>query len=44
MELRLQTNIECIYFCKCIAVGLSMAFIAAFSLEWNIELKIIIKQ
>jgi len=35
---------ECIYFCKWIAVGLSIAFIAAFSLEPNIELKIIIKQ
>jgi len=44
MKLRLQTHIECIYCCKWIAVGLSIAFIAAFSLESNIELKIIIKQ
>jgi len=44
MKLRLQTHIECIYFCKCIAVGLSIAFIATFSLESNIELKMIIKQ
>ena len=43
-ELRLQTHKECIYACKWIAVGLSIAFIAAFSLESNIELKIIIKQ
>jgi len=32
----LQTHIECIYFCKWIALGLSIAFIAAFSLESNI--------
>jgi len=44
MKLRLQTHIECIYFCKWIAVGLSIAFIAAFSLESNNELKMIIKQ
>jgi len=44
MKLRLQTHIGCIYFCKWIAVGLSIAFIAAFSPESNIELKIIIKQ
>jgi len=44
MKRRLQTHIECIYFCKWNAVGLSIAFIAAFSLESNIELKIIIKQ
>jgi len=39
-----ETHIECIYFCKWVAIGLSIAFIAAFSLESNIELKIIIKQ
>jgi len=44
MKLKLQTHIERIYFCKWIAVGLSVAFIAAFSLESNIALKIIIKQ
>jgi len=44
MKLRLQTHIECIYFCKWIAAGLSIAFIVAFSLESNIELKITIKQ
>jgi len=44
MKLRLQTRIDCIYFCKWIAVGLSIDFIAAFLLESNIELKIIIKQ
>jgi len=44
IKLRLQTRIECIYFCKWIAVGLSIAFIAVFSLESNVELKIIIKQ
>jgi len=44
MKLRMQTHIECIYFCKWFAVSLSIAFIAAFSLESNIELKIIIKQ
>jgi len=44
MKLRLHTHIECIYFWKWITVGLSIAFIAAFSLESNIELKIIIKQ
>jgi len=32
------------YFCKLIAVGVSIVFIAAFSLEANIKLKIIIKQ
>jgi len=44
MELRVQTHIECIYVCKWIAIGLSIAFIATFSLESNIELKITIKQ
>jgi len=44
MKLRLQTHIECIYFCKWIAVGLSIAFIAAFSLESNVEFRIITKQ
>jgi len=44
MKLRLQTHMECIYFCKWIAVGSLIAFTAAFSLESNIELKIIIKQ
>jgi len=44
MKLRLQTHIECVYFCKWIAVGLLIAFVAAFSLESNIELKIIINQ
>jgi len=44
MKLRLQTHIECVCFCKWIAVGLSIAFIAVFSLESNIELKIIINQ
>jgi len=44
MKLRLQTHIECIYFCKWIAVGSSIAFIAPFLLESNIELKIIIKR
>ena len=44
MKLRLQTHMECIYFCKWIAAGLLIAFIAAFSLESNMELKIIIKQ
>jgi len=44
MKLRLQTRMECIYFCKWIAVGSLIAFIAAFSLESNIELKIITKQ
>jgi len=44
MKLRLQTHMECVYFCKWIAVGLSIAFIAAFSLESNVELKIIMKQ
>jgi len=44
MKLRLETHIECIYFCKWIAVGLSVASIAAISLELNIELKIVIKQ
>jgi len=44
MKLRLQTDIECIYICKWIAVGLSIAFVAPFSLDSNIKLKIIIKQ
>jgi len=44
MKLRLQTHTECIYFCKWIAAGLSIAFIAAFSLESNKVLKIIITQ
>jgi len=44
MKLRLQTHIQCIYFCKWIAVGLSITFVTSFSLESNIELKIIIKQ
>jgi len=44
MKLRLKTHIECIYFCKWIAVGLSIAFIAAYWLESNIEVKIVIKQ
>jgi len=44
IKLRLQTHIECIYFCKWIAVGLLIAFCATFSLESNIELKIIINQ
>jgi len=44
MKLILQTHIECMYVCKLIAAGLSIAFIAAFSLESNVELKIIIKQ
>ena len=44
MKLTLQTHIEYIYICKWIAVGSSIAFIAALSLESNIELKIIIKQ
>jgi len=44
MKLRLQTHLECICFCKWSAVGLSIVVIAAFSLELNIELKIIIKQ
>jgi len=44
MKLRLQTHIECIYFCKWISAGLSIAFIAAFSLESHIEFKIMIKQ
>jgi len=29
-KLRLQTHIECIYSCKWIAVGASVAFVAAF--------------
>jgi len=33
MKLRQQTHIECIYVCKWIAVGSSIAFIAAFSLK-----------
>ena len=37
MKLRLQAHIECIYFCKWISVGSSIAFIAAFSLESDIE-------
>jgi len=44
MKLRLYTHIECIYFCKWIAVGLLIAFTAGFTLESNIELKIIINQ
>jgi len=44
MKLRLHTYIECIYFCRWIAVGSSIAFMAAFSLESNIELTIIIKR
>jgi len=43
-KLILQTHIECIYFCKWIAVGLSIAFVAGFSLESNVELKNIIKE
>jgi len=44
MKLRLQIHIERINFCKWIAIGLSIAFIAAFWLESNIELQIIIEQ
>jgi len=44
MKLRLQKHKEYIYFCKWIAVGLTIAFIAAFSLESNTELNIIFKQ
>jgi len=45
MKLRLQKHMEeCIYFCKWIAAGLSIVFVAAFSLESNMELKITIKQ
>jgi len=44
MKVRLQTHIECNYFCKWIAAGLLIAFVAAFSLESNVELKIIINQ
>jgi len=43
MKLRLKTHIGCLYLCKWIAVGLSLAFMAAFSLESNIELKIMIE-